>query len=191
MRWYKSLEFLCAKPRAQPLAHFVLLVVAWASLCLSLVFVFYTFRVLWNEYDDTTDIYHQVDQLANVYPMEGQGMVTAVLLNWARLENLRLILVHLCKYTMFKEIVLWNNNPDSVINTKVMSPSVRWTRCGWTCSVSSCHSGINADRLAVVGLSGSQFLSTHTNLQLSRESQVCCAVHGVCHGHRSVLLFPG
>ncbi|CAG8580340.1 9758_t:CDS:2 [Acaulospora morrowiae] len=56
----------------------------------------------------------QADMLSNIYPTEGDGKTTAILLNWSRLENLKIIVKHLCQYSMFKEIMIWNN--DDAIN---------------------------------------------------------------------------
>ncbi|CAG8644601.1 9437_t:CDS:2 [Cetraspora pellucida] len=53
-----------------------------------------------------------VDVLSNVFPTDGDGETTAILLNWSRLENLKIIVKHLCQYSMFKEIMIWNNNGD-------------------------------------------------------------------------------
>ncbi|CAG8717752.1 27725_t:CDS:2 [Gigaspora margarita] len=58
------------------------------------------------------DVPAVVDVLSNVFPTDGDGETTAILLNWSRLENLKIIVKHLCQYSMFKEIMIWNNNGD-------------------------------------------------------------------------------
>ncbi|KAL1914982.1 uncharacterized protein VTP21DRAFT_7687 [Calcarisporiella thermophila] len=54
----------------------------------------------------------EMDLMAKIYPQDGAGQVTAVLLNWMRLKNLKEIVQHLCKYEMFKTIMIWNNNQN-------------------------------------------------------------------------------
>jgi len=66
----------------------------------------------------------EVDPLANVFPTEGDGMATAILLNWSRLENLKIIVKHLCRYSMFKEIIIWNNNVQVHLTDQVRENSV-------------------------------------------------------------------
>jgi len=46
-------------------------------------------------------------------------MMTAVLLNWSRLDSLKDIVEHLCPHIMFKEIMIWNNKVDVHIEEKV------------------------------------------------------------------------
>jgi hypothetical protein len=53
---------------------------------------------------------NEVDLLEKVYPEDGRGQVTAILLNWSRLENMKIIIDHLCQYDMFQNIMIWNNN---------------------------------------------------------------------------------
>ncbi|CAG8685171.1 9418_t:CDS:1 [Dentiscutata erythropus] len=62
-----------------------------------------------------------VDVLSNVFPTDGDGEATAILLNWSRLENLKIIVKHLCQYSMFKEIMIWNNNGDIYLSDQVRS----------------------------------------------------------------------
>jgi len=66
------------------------------------------------------------DSLANVIPTDGDGEATAVLLNWSRLENLKIIVKHLCKYSIFKEIMIWNNNGDVHLSDSMFTD----THCG-------------------------------------------------------------
>lgn len=53
---------------------------------------------------------NEIDLLEKVYPEEGRGQATAILLNWSRLENMKIIIDHLCQYDMFQNIMVWNNN---------------------------------------------------------------------------------
>jgi hypothetical protein len=49
------------------------------------------------------------------------GDVTAILLNWNRLESLVLVVEHLCRYDyIFATVVVWNNNPDVVLTNQVL-----------------------------------------------------------------------
>src|SRR5438132_1109521 len=50
-----------------------------------------------------------VDMLTKIIPTEGDGECTAILLNWNRLDNIKVIVKNLCQYSMFKEIFIWNN----------------------------------------------------------------------------------
>jgi hypothetical protein len=52
------------------------------------------------------------DMLTKIIPTEGDGECTAILLNWNRLDNIKIIVKNLCQYSMFKEIFIWNNNVD-------------------------------------------------------------------------------
>lgn len=52
------------------------------------------------------------DILTKIIPTEGDGECTAILLNWNRLDNIKIIVKNLCQYSMFKEIFIWNNNVD-------------------------------------------------------------------------------
>ncbi|SRR6266540_5309290 len=58
------------------------------------------------------EIIQDMDMLTNIIPTEGDGESTAILLNWNRLDNIKIIVKHLCQYSMFKEIFIWNNNID-------------------------------------------------------------------------------
>ncbi|KAG0242789.1 hypothetical protein BGW41_003465 [Actinomortierella wolfii] len=59
-------------------------------------------------------------------PTEGAGMMTAILLNWSRLQNLKEIVDNLCPYEMFKEIMIWNNKVDIHLEEKIFNcPKVR------------------------------------------------------------------
>ena len=46
---------------------------------------------------------------------------TAILLSWKRVDNLMIILAHLCAYagTAFESVIVWNNNPDIRLTHKV------------------------------------------------------------------------
>ncbi|CAI2170869.1 10585_t:CDS:2 [Funneliformis geosporum] len=57
-------------------------------------------------------IIQDVDMLTDIIPTEGDGESTAILLNWNRLDNIKIIVKHLCQYSIFKEIFIWNNNVD-------------------------------------------------------------------------------
>lgn len=67
---------------------------------------------------------NEVDLLQDVYPVEGKAEVTAILLNWSRLENMKIIVDHLCQYDMFKQIMIWNNNGGVTLTEEVS----QWTR---------------------------------------------------------------
>ncbi|CAG8606516.1 9088_t:CDS:2 [Diversispora eburnea] len=71
------------------------------------------------------NIFQEVDMLTNAFPTEGDGKTTAILLNWSRIENLKIIVRHLCQYSMFKEIMIWNNNGDVHLSDQIFSD----TRC--------------------------------------------------------------
>jgi hypothetical protein len=45
--------------------------------------------------------------------------VTAVLLNWKRIEGLQTAVNYISKYPFIKEILIWNNNNETRIYTKV------------------------------------------------------------------------
>lgn len=51
---------------------------------------------------------------------------TAILLSWKRLDNLVVVLAHLCAYTgsMFDTVQVWNNNPDVFLTQEVGSYQV-------------------------------------------------------------------
>lgn len=57
---------------------------------------------------------------AEVRP-RGRAKVAAILLNWKRLDNLAVILAHLCSLsdTVFDTIHVWNNNPDTFLTQQV------------------------------------------------------------------------
>ncbi|GEM11861.1 CCR4-NOT transcription complex subunit 1 [Rhodotorula toruloides] len=40
------------------------------------------------------------------------GDTTAIVLHWKRTENVAVILAHLCQYSFFDSVFVWNNNPD-------------------------------------------------------------------------------
>lgn len=65
----------------------------------------------WLDRGDITDL--------DLRPTEGANMMTAVLLNWSRLDSLKDIVEHLCPHIMFKEIMIWNNKVDIHIEEKV------------------------------------------------------------------------
>jgi len=44
--------------------------------------------------------------------------VTAVILSWKRKEGAKAVVAHLRKYPFFKEILIWNNNPEVVLTAK-------------------------------------------------------------------------
>ncbi|KAG0368123.1 hypothetical protein BGZ54_002607 [Gamsiella multidivaricata] len=59
-------------------------------------------------------------------PTDGADMMTAILLNWSRLDSLREIVDHLCPHVMFKEVMIWNNKVDVHLEEKMFScPKVR------------------------------------------------------------------
>ncbi|KAL1925595.1 uncharacterized protein VTP21DRAFT_478 [Calcarisporiella thermophila] len=74
-------------------------------------------------YSSLTKPAESLDLLAGARPQEGRGQATAILLNWARLENMRIIVKHLCQYDMFKTIVIWNNNQNVRLESKLFEES--------------------------------------------------------------------
>ncbi|KAG0041867.1 hypothetical protein BGZ83_001206 [Gryganskiella cystojenkinii] len=65
----------------------------------------------WIDRGDITDL--------DLRPTEGADMMTAVLLNWSRLDSLKEIVEHLCPHFMFKEIMIWNNKVDIHLEEKM------------------------------------------------------------------------
>lgn len=61
---------------------------------------------------------HVPPETTNVAKLESRK-VTAVIISWKRLDNIRKIITHLCQYDMFLEIILWNNNPDVTLEHHV------------------------------------------------------------------------
>ncbi|GAA5831629.1 hypothetical protein JCM11251_000776 [Rhodosporidiobolus azoricus] len=53
----------------------------------------------------------------------GEGDTTAIVLHWKRTDNVKVILAHLCQYTMFETILVWNNNPDIHLTRETFSDS--------------------------------------------------------------------
>ncbi|GAA6025465.1 hypothetical protein JCM8202_003622 [Rhodotorula sphaerocarpa] len=51
------------------------------------------------------------------------GDTTAVLLHWKRTENVALIVAHLCQYTFFDTVLVWNNNPEIRLSPKTFASS--------------------------------------------------------------------
>lgn len=51
---------------------------------------------------------------AALAPMRQSAKTTAILLNWKRLENLSVIVAHLCAHSgsIFDSVHIWNNNPE-------------------------------------------------------------------------------
>lgn len=47
------------------------------------------------------------------------GDTTAIVLHWKRTDNVRLVVAHLCRYTFFDSVLVWNNNPDIQLTHKV------------------------------------------------------------------------
>lgn len=64
---------------------------------------------------------NEIDLLEKVYPEDGRGQATAILLNWSRLENMKIIIDHLCQYDMFQNIMVWNNNGGVNLTSSVCS----------------------------------------------------------------------
>jgi hypothetical protein len=47
--------------------------------------------------------------------------VTAILLNWNRLDSLVRVVEHLCRYDdIFAYVLVWNNNPDIALTREVV-----------------------------------------------------------------------
>ncbi|GAA5988666.1 hypothetical protein JCM10908_003667 [Rhodotorula pacifica] len=51
------------------------------------------------------------------------GDTTAVVLHWKRTDNVRVILAHLCQYTFFDSVLVWNNNPEVRLTHKDFASS--------------------------------------------------------------------
>lgn len=49
------------------------------------------------------------------------GDTTAIVLHWKRTENVAVILAHLCQYSFFDSVFVWNNNPDIRLTQQVRS----------------------------------------------------------------------
>ena len=47
------------------------------------------------------------------------GDTTAIVLHWKRTDNVRLVVAHLCRYTFFDSVLVWNNNPEIQLTHKV------------------------------------------------------------------------
>ncbi|KNC47459.1 uncharacterized protein AMSG_02476 [Thecamonas trahens ATCC 50062] len=53
------------------------------------------------------------------YVADSQG-IAVVMLNWKRLDNLKLIMQELHADGIYSEFVVWNNNPDTVLNEELI-----------------------------------------------------------------------
>ncbi|GAA5866964.1 hypothetical protein JCM3774_003736 [Rhodotorula dairenensis] len=51
------------------------------------------------------------------------GDTTAVVLHWKRTDNVALIIAHLCQYTFFDSVLVWNNNPEIHLSHKTFAAS--------------------------------------------------------------------
>ena len=47
------------------------------------------------------------------------GDTTAIVLHWKRTDNVRLVVAHLCRYTFFDSVLVWNNHPEIQLTHKV------------------------------------------------------------------------
>ena len=68
------------------------------------------------------------------------GDTTAVVLHWKRTDNVGVIVAHLCQYTFFETVLVWNNNPDVVLSPQVRRPvssSLSLSRSSLLCSLAS------------------------------------------------------
>ncbi|GAA6042739.1 hypothetical protein JCM8097_005558 [Rhodosporidiobolus ruineniae] len=52
-----------------------------------------------------------------------EGDTTAVVLHWKRTDNVKVILAHLCQYSMFESVLVWNNNPDVFLTRETFASS--------------------------------------------------------------------
>lgn len=48
-----------------------------------------------------------------------QGDTTAIVLHWKRTDNVEVIVAHLCQYSFFLHVTVWNNNPDVFLTREV------------------------------------------------------------------------
>lgn len=65
---------------------------------------------------------HWIDDQASVDPFSDAkpaGDTTAIVLHWKRTENVAVILAHLCRYSFFDSVFVWNNNPDMRLTQQV------------------------------------------------------------------------
>ncbi|BGP66545.1 CCR4-NOT core subunit cdc39 [Rhodotorula toruloides] len=51
------------------------------------------------------------------------GDTTAIVLHWKRTENVAVILAHLCQYSFFDSVFVWNNNPDIRLTQQTFAKS--------------------------------------------------------------------
>ncbi|GAA5967764.1 hypothetical protein JCM8115_006439 [Rhodotorula mucilaginosa] len=51
------------------------------------------------------------------------GDTTAIVLHWKRTDNVRLVVAHLCRYTFFDSVLVWNNNPEIQLTHKTFATS--------------------------------------------------------------------
>ncbi|GAA5849348.1 hypothetical protein JCM9279_006456 [Rhodotorula babjevae] len=51
------------------------------------------------------------------------GDTTAIVLHWKRTDNVGVIVAHLCQYTFFETVLVWNNNPDVVLSPQTFAKS--------------------------------------------------------------------
>lgn len=63
--------------------------------------------------DATTAAGESYEELSEI------GDTTAIVLHWKRTDNVALILAHLCQYTFFDTVLVWNNNPEIQLSHKV------------------------------------------------------------------------
>lgn len=71
--------------------------------------------------------FHEMGTTEDQYAGE-RGDTTAIVLHWKRTENVVLEVAHLCRYSFFRHVVVWNNNPD-VFLTKEVGPIVSLISC--------------------------------------------------------------
>ena len=64
---------------------------------------------------------HEVGAVDGIV-QEKEGDTTAIVLHWKRTDNVEVIVAHLCQYSFFKHVTVWNNNPD-VFLTRDVSPA--------------------------------------------------------------------
>ncbi|GAA6004003.1 uncharacterized protein JCM10292_000647, partial [Rhodotorula paludigena] len=69
---------------------------------------------LWKTSATSTDAYIDATEA---------GDTAAVVLHWKRTENVGVILAHLCQYTFFDTILVWNNNPEITLTPQTFAKS--------------------------------------------------------------------
>lgn len=114
----------------------------------------------------------------------GMGDTTAIVLNWRRLDNVKVVVAQLCSYTFFDKVVVWNNNPESFLELKVRcSPSTNLADRSQTFATSLCP----ASKLRIVNSPQNMFFLSRYLACASVSTQYCYFQDDdwIVHGLRS------